>query len=232
MTSVGSIHALVVADGEAPTRDALESAWSGWDSDVALVVAADGGARLAAALGLRIDVVVGDADSLGEAELERYAAAGAGVSRARGDKDETDTELAVLEAVRSGATRVTLLGALGGPRVDHELANVLLLGREGLEGVDLAIVDPRARISLLDARPGPVRRPLPGAVGATVSLLAFGGEAAVGVTIGGFRYPLHGERLSPGVPRGVSNVRVAADAWLRLESGRLLVVEVPVTLGR
>jgi hypothetical protein len=46
---------LVLADGDAPTRTGLDRAWPGWDDGIDLVVAADGGARLAGALGLAID---------------------------------------------------------------------------------------------------------------------------------------------------------------------------------
>ncbi len=40
------MDALILADGDAPTRDGLDAAWPGWDAGVDLVIAADGGARL------------------------------------------------------------------------------------------------------------------------------------------------------------------------------------------
>ena len=46
-------------------------------------------------------------------------------------KDATDGELALREAVRRGATSITIVGALGGPRMDHLLANVALLAHPG-----------------------------------------------------------------------------------------------------
>ncbi len=71
----------------------------------------------------------------------------------------------------------------------------------------------------------PVRRPLPGRPGATVSLLPFGGDAT-GVTTHGLRYPLHDEPLLVGPARGLSNVREAADAAVTVRAGRLLVIEI------
>ena len=135
-------------------------------------------------------------DSADAARVEAAAAAGVPVIRTSSDKDESDTELAVLEAVRLGATRITVLGALGGPRLDHELANVWLLALDALGGVPTALLDERVRVTLL-AAPGPdgvgraVRRELPGVVGATVSLLPFGGDVE-GVTTQALRYPLRG----------------------------------------
>ena len=44
-------HALVLADGAAPSRASLDAAWPGWDAGLDLVIAADGGARHATTLG-------------------------------------------------------------------------------------------------------------------------------------------------------------------------------------
>jgi thiamine pyrophosphokinase len=234
MTSERAVHAIVVADGDAPSREALDRAWPGWFEAAGLVVAADGGARTAAALGLHVDAVVGDLDSLGEAAADDFARNGARIVRAAGDKDETDTELAILEAVRRGATRISLVAALGGTRVDHALANVALLGHAALAGRSAVLVDPHARLSLVvapDAEGHPVERRLPGPVGGVLSLLSQGGDAT-GLTTAGLRYPLADEDLPFGSPRGVSNVRIGPVASIVVRRGRLLVIEVAATLDR
>ena len=41
-------------------------------------------------------------------------------------KDETDTEAALRLAVDRGADEITVFGALGGPRLDHLVGNLLL----------------------------------------------------------------------------------------------------------
>ena len=76
------MDALILADGDAPTRARLDLAWPGWDANVGLVVAADGGARHAAALGIAIDLWVGDGDSIGEDDLAALAASGVRIERA------------------------------------------------------------------------------------------------------------------------------------------------------
>jgi len=220
-------HAIVVADGDVPSRAALDAAWPGWDSGVTDVLAADGGFVQARSMGLEPTLLVGDMDSLAPGSLAAAEAEGIEVLRAPADKDESDTELALLEAVRRGATRVTVLGALGGPRVDHALANVWLLAHPGLAGVDVTLLDARSRVVLVSA-PGPddarVRRLLPGPPGAVVSLLPLGGDVS-GITTEGLRYPLRDEPLVTGPARGLSNVRVAPDAAVTVRRGRLLVVE-------
>jgi thiamine pyrophosphokinase len=215
-------HAIVVAAGDVPSRAALGAAWPGWDDGVTDVIAADGGLAHARALGFVPDLLVGDLDSLDPADATEAARAGTEIRRASTDKDESDTELALLEAVRRGGTRVTLLGALGGPRLDHALANVWVLAHPGLAGVEITLLDGLTRVRLLT---GPSTLLLPGETGATVSLLPIGGDAD-GITTYGLRYPLQDESLRTGPARGLSNVRTTADAAVTLREGRLLVVEV------
>lgn len=197
-----------------------------------MVVAADGGARYAAPLGLAIDRWVGDGDSLGEDGIAALVAAGVPIERSRPDKDESDTELGVLAALGLGATRLTMLGALGGPRLDHALANLGLLAMPELVGLDVRLVATDARVRLLaapDAAGGSVSMVLAGRVGDLVSLLTVGADA-VGVTTHGLTYPLHDEPLLVGRTRGLSNVRASEEATVVLREGRLLVVETPATL--
>ncbi len=227
-------RALVVADGDAPDRGALDAAWPGWAEDLDLVVAAGGGALGAARRGVAIDLVVGDGDSLGEVDLARLRRAGVEVRLAPVDKDETDTELALVEVARRGATSITIVGALGGPRVDHELANVALLAHPVLVGAHAVILDPRGRIALISAPApdgSPVTRPVSGSPGGIVSLLPLD-QDVIGVTTSGLRYPLRDEALPTGPARGLSNVRDGMEASVTVRSGRLLVVEAPATLGR
>ena len=222
-------HALILADGAVATRARLDAAWPGWDAGVDLVVAADGGARHAAALGIRPDLWVGDGDSIDAGALAALAAAGVELRRAPAEKDETDAELALLAAIGRGAAQLTILGALGGARVDHELANVGLLQHPALTGRPARLYDEQAaRISLLT---GPAERDLAGRIGDLVSLVPAAGSA-VGVRTEGLRYLLAGEVLVPGRTRGISNVRTAQVARVTLESGRLLVIETPANLRR
>ena len=233
-SSRGSIGgALILADGAAPSRALLDASWPGWDAGIGLVLAADGGARHAASFGVRVDRWVGDGDSIDPAELARLAAAGVAIEHAATDKDESDTELALLAAMRAGADAVVILGGLGGVRVDHALANLGLLTHPDLGARPAWLYDEMAsRISLISApRPagGAVARDLEGREGDLVSLLPLGHDAA-GVRTEGLRFPLHGETLTAGRTRGLSNVRSATSARITLESGWLLVIETPATV--
>jgi thiamine pyrophosphokinase len=223
-------HALILADGDVPSRGVLDARWPGWDAGIGLVVAADGGARHAPPLGLTLDRWVGDGDSLDATAQAALEAAGVPLERARPDKDETDTELAILAALRLGADGVVILGALGG-RIDHALANIGLLSLPALAGRPAVILDAVSRLSQLvgpDSAGGPGVARLTGRPGDLVSLLPVG-DTVVGVTTHDLQYPLRDEPLPAGTPRGLSNVIAGEGAWVSLRQGRLLVVETPAT---
>jgi thiamine pyrophosphokinase len=222
-------RAIVLADGAVPDRSSLDAAWPGWDARLDLVVAADGGVRHAAGLGLRVDRWVGDGDSVSAGELEVLAATGIRLDRVGTAKDETDAELALLAAIEDGATSIVLLGALGGSRVDHAVSNLGLLRHPALGGRTVTIYDERAaRISLLSAVDELTTWGLPGHVGDLVSLIPIDADAH-GVSTEGLEYPLTDESLELGRTRGVSNVRTAPVATVALRSGRILVIETPAT---
>ncbi|MCU0478565.1 MAG: thiamine diphosphokinase [Chloroflexi bacterium] len=230
MSNSDSRHAVLVGDGDVPSRAALDAAWPEWDADVALVVAADGGAAKAPLAGLCPDLVVGDADSLDAAGLAAVRAAGIPVELVPAAKDESDLELAILAALARGATRITVLGALGGPRFDHALANAWLLAHPALAGRAVVLLDAATRIRLLDATGGPAAAELVGRAGDLVSLFAFGADAQ-GVSTAGLAYALRDEQLPLGPARGLSNVRSGPTARVVLRAGRLLVVETHAPQG-
>jgi thiamine pyrophosphokinase len=184
-----------------------------------LVVAADGGLALAGPLGLEVDVLVGDLDSVDPVQLAAAEAAGTRVERHPVAKDATDLALALFAARDAGADRITVVGGHGG-RADHLLANWLLLASHELAGCEVRARSDAASIEVV--RPGQPSW-LAGEVGAFVSLIPVHG-AAHGVTTGGLRFPLDGGTLEPGSSRGVSNEFSAPRASVELTDGVLLAV--------
>jgi thiamine pyrophosphokinase len=183
----------------------------------ATVVAADSGLEQAARLGLTVAVVVGDFDSVDLAALADAERAGVAVERHPAAKDHTDLELAVLTAERLGAKRVVVVGGWGG-RIDHALANLLVLAAPRYAALHLEAIGTGGRVVAVHDRVE-----LTGAPGDLVTLLAVGGPAH-GVTTRGLQYPLRGETLEPGATRGVSNVLLEQRATVELTSGTLLAI--------
>ena len=210
---------VVVASGALAPGD--ERQFDGAD----LVIAADGGADCLDRLGRRPDRLVGDLDSADPVLVGRLEAAGTRVDRHPIDKEASDTELAVRAALDAGADRIDLLGATGGRRLDHELANLLLLADPAFAGVELRAIVGGTSVRAARGGAGVALRGDPGDL---VTLLPVGGDAH-GVTTMGLRWPLEAATLRLGRSRGLSNVVVAAGASVRLADGVLLVVETTST---
>jgi thiamine pyrophosphokinase len=209
------VKAIVVAGGDAVAEDAALL------SSADRVIAADSGAHWLEASGVLPDLVIGDMDSIDPALLERLVAQGIEVERHPTDKDASDVELAVSRAVADGAGQVVILGALGGERLDHEIANLLLLVDRRWDGIDARAVRGSTTVRALS---GEGRRELDGSTGDLVSLLPLGSDAT-GVRTEGLRYRLDGEILESGRSRGLSNDIEHAPASVSLEGGTLLIIE-------
>jgi thiamine pyrophosphokinase len=209
--------ALIVADGDVPERAAVERLLAG---EQPIVVAADGGALKAEAIGYPPEVVVGDVDSLDPGQVERLRRAGVAVIVHPAAKDESDTELAVAEALGRGATRLVVVGAFGGRRLEHTVANVLLLASERLRGRDICLADGASTLRVVHAGE---RLEVRGRLRDYVSLLPLT-ERVGGVTTSGLAYPLSDAVLEQGPARGLSNQLSSTSAAVSIESGRLAVV--------
>jgi thiamine pyrophosphokinase len=201
---------VVFADG--PGRAARASLPPG-----ASVIAADGGAEEAHKLGLAVDLVIGDLDSLSPATLAALEQLGTRVERHPVAKDASDLELALDAALALEPARIVVVGG-GAGRLDHHTGELLLLAADAYASVP---VDAQLGVAAVHVVRG--ERTLAGMPGELVSLFAVHGPAA-GVVTEGLRYPLRDETLAPGSTRGLSNVFAAAEARVSVERGVLLVV--------
>lgn len=210
------LRAVVVANGDFPHTDRLLAIVDSAD----LVVAADGGANWLVDHQRLPDILLGDLDSARPEVVAALAAGRCRLLRLPAHKDETDTELALLEAAQQGASQITLLGALGG-RSDHALANVLLLAMPPLAAIDARIFDGTSYLWVMRST-----TTVAGSAGDLVSLIPLAGDA-LGVVTEGMGYPLRDETLRFGLARGISNVLVEPTGRVHLRQGLLLVVHTP-----
>lgn len=177
-----------------------------------LVLAADGGLRLAQRLGVRPAAVIADFDSAAEG-----GSAGGTVVRLPVRKDVTDTAAAAEYGWARGCREYLLLGGTGG-RLDHEYANLLLLVQLVRRGGRAVLADGRNRIEAVCRSPV-TPEPLPGW---SLSLFAFGGTVE-SLSITGAEYRLEDYRLLPEDPLCVSNTILGEDCVIRFSSGTLLL---------
>ena len=179
------------------------------------IVACDAGYRNAAKLGVRPDLIVGDFDSAPQPETDRETIVLPHV------KDDTDTQFAARWLVEHGYEEVTLLGALGGARIEHMFTNVSTGLFLAMHGIKTILADARSEMHYL----------LPGKELVLerkdwmyLSVFALGAPMT-GVTLQGVYYPLENATLSElDYPLGTSNEFVEPVAHLQCTSGHGLVV--------
>ena len=215
----------VFSGGEEPEGLPESSDGSG-GADLAIV--ADGGLRWAQKLGVQVDAVVGDMDSVDGAALAEVEAGGAEIVRHDPDKDATDLELALRLACDRGASSITLIGGHGG-RLDHFLGNITLLASLP-KGVQAQALMGQTEIFVIrgygisgTGKQGEELE-LNGKPCQIVSLIPWGGDVA-GIKTEGLRWPLASEILPLGTSRGISNEMTSTQASVSLESGTLLVIK-------
>lgn len=182
------------------------------------IIACDAGYRNCEILSCKPDIIVGDFDS---APCPQHL--GDDIVVLPHVKDDTDTEYAARLAVEKGFEEVLLLGALGGKRLEHTLAN---LGTGlGLEkrGVRATLQDERSRITYV--MPGESRS-YPKEEYFYFSVFPLEGKAD-GVWERGSYYELTDATLTASYPLGVSNEYADGSDCITVSTraGALVVVE-------
>lgn len=205
--------ALIIAGGSRPDPHVV-----GALPPVDFCVAADGGADSARQIGIGVDAVVGDMDSISATELALLNDEGVEITRYPSDKEQTDLELAFQRAMEEQPDRLLVIG-IGGGRLDHELANMALLASPAYADVAVDGLVGSARLAVVRGT-----RTLDGALGETISLMAVQGPAE-GVSTEGLEYALRDERLDVGSTRGISNRFVASTATITVGHGVVLAVQ-------
>jgi thiamine pyrophosphokinase len=184
------------------------------------VIAADGGARWALDCGLLPHLVIGDLDSIDAVTLDRLRELAVPIEALPTDKDATDGELALQYALATQPAEVIMVGALGGPRFDHGLANCLLLTAPPAGQTRISLLDNTTEVRLVRPQDPWRWTSTPGEV---VSLIPVGARAE-GIHTDGLRWPLQGATLPVGRSRGVSNEAIATEAMVQVASGSLFVI--------
>ena len=196
------MRAVIIANGNIGNYPYIRS----FIRDDDLIICADGGYRHAVSMGLKIDMLIGDMDSVG------VIPEGVATLTASIQKDQTDTELAVDYARSRGTDAFLLLGCTGS-RLDHSLTNILAL-INFTESAEL--IDDHNRIIHIR---GSIRfNETPGTVLSLIPL-----TECRGVTTYGLQYPLDNATLRVGSGWSVSNV-IVAEAGVKLDSGSLLAI--------
>jgi thiamine pyrophosphokinase len=184
----------------------------------ARIIAADGGMRHAASLGVVPELWVGDFDS----SSEDLQAAWPQVAKQQfpASKDMTDGELAVDAARKMGATSLILMGALGGDRSDHAMAHLFLAVAWAERGLPVMLTSGDEEAWPLIA--GAIELDLP--KGSLFSVLGL--THLSGLSLRNARYPLQDVDVPFGSSLTLSNIADGPVAF-SLKKGQAIILSRP-----
>ncbi|HAE43063.1 MAG TPA: thiamine diphosphokinase [Clostridiales bacterium] len=203
-----SNRCLIITGGEAIGKDRMIAEI---DSDT-FVICVDKGAETALEYGIKIDLVLGDFDSISDWAYQIISDKAMPFPK---EKDYTDTELAVVEAIRRGIDQITLTNATGN-RVDHMLSTFFLLYK--YNEIDIRIIGDDFEAFLLQED-----FIISNKSGMTFSLIPMS-ETIDDLTLEGFKYPLHDKKVIKGDSLCVSNIITDETAMIRFKKGSALII--------
>ncbi|MBR4086101.1 MAG: thiamine diphosphokinase [Lachnospiraceae bacterium] len=185
-----------------------------------LVIAVDGGINYCGILEIEPDIILGDFDSVNEAQREAILnmkeQAPDRVIALKPEKDDTDMLAALKLGLEMGYDDFLIYGATGG-RLEHTLANIqCLLYLKNHDAVGY-LMDGSGMIFVIKNEEVKLRDNLEG----YFSLFCLGKEAK-GVTIKGMKYELEDYTMTNDFPIGVSNEFIGKEASVSVKDGELV----------
>lgn len=185
------------------------------------IIAGDRGLEALYQLKIIPNHVVGDFDSVSPEILKFYKKQSQIIFYTyHAEKDNTDTDIALQLAIKLKSSRITIMGALG-RRMDHALANIHIL-KDALEAnIPCQMIDEHNRIYLINKEMTLEKDKV---YGKYVSLIPLT-STVEGLTLAGFKYPLHDYTLPIGTSLGISNEIVTDTAHIEMKNGILIVTE-------
>ncbi len=158
-------------------------------NDDDFIICADGGYNRAVQMGIRVDVIIGDLDSIAdfdnEIEVIKYPA----------KKDFTDGELCIDYAIKKGFDEILLL-CMSSSRIDHTINNIFMMSK----CKKAMMADEKNEIYILNDN-----LKITNKKGKILSIIPIKNDLE-GITTNGLEYPLKNETLFFGECRGNSNI--------------------------
>lgn len=173
------------------------------------IIGVDGGTSFLKEKNYRIDLVLGDFDSLG------YVPDYENIIVLNKEKDDTDMHEALKEGMKRNYKSFVIFGCLEG-RLDHSIATIQNAYRYAKEGIDIKIYAKNQILTfLLNSK-----FELEGE--GYISIFAL--EEAKGVTLENLKYELKNYTLTPFFPIGVSNEFINKKATIEVKDGCLVII--------
>lgn len=181
------------------------------------IICADGGIMHFMELGIKPDLIIGDLDSVDDSGLNYIKENNITIHKFPSEKNETDTELAIIFLMENKFKDITLVGVTGS-RMDHTLSNIFLLKRLCKNNIKARIVDNNNTIYYVDEK-----MILENEADTFTSIIPITEEGVV-VSLKGFYYPLENHLIEFGSSLGISNEIVEKFGTIIVSKGECIVV--------
>jgi len=183
-------------------------------ADGDFLIGVDRGALRLAEAGRKMDLAIGDFDSVSEEELERVKTAADKTIILPQRKDESDTE-AAYRFIKDGAESIEIYGGISGPRIEHFLAVLTILMRDDR----VTLIDSNSKIYFKKHRQKPYE------LDNKDAYYSFYATRDSLICLEGFSYCLNDYPLKPDDPLCLSNELVSPKGLLTIKKGGILVIE-------
>ena len=203
---------VIISGGKEPSKKLLMDELKSCD----FLICADSGANCLYKYRTKPNILLGDFDSISKEAFEYFKNNCINVFKYPKEKDFTDTELALSEALKLDVNEVVFLGCTG-TRLDHLFGNMGLLLRCNKRGIKACIKDDNNTIFIIDKT-----SVLEGKKGEMFSIQAYMNEVK-NLSIEGAKYPLLDYNLKFGDPRTISNEFLDVSVKITFEKGYVIV---------
>ncbi|WP_138203306.1 thiamine diphosphokinase [Haloimpatiens lingqiaonensis] len=207
------MNILIISGGTPPSRELLKKEVEKSD----YIICADSGANCLYKNDICPDMLLGDFDSIKSETLEAFKKSNCKITTFPAEKDFTDSEMAIEEAINLGGDNLTFLGFTG-TRIDHMLGNLGLLNKCLNKNVKAVMKDDNNEIYIYDKS-----FKIKGENKSIFSLQAYCDEVK-NLTIQGGKYPLVNYNLKLGDSRTISNEFLNEEVSITFSSGKLLAI--------
>ena len=206
---------LLVAGGRCDIIQLKNTAKHMKDSSEKLyIIGIDGGMKTLKEAVIKPDIGVGDFDSVNVLDYSDTP-----IEKLCPEKDDTDTEHALLMAIDMHPSEIVLMGATGS-RLDQTISSIELLKCAVDADVPAVILDPTNRIRVAKGETVITKED---SFGYYVSVIPFS-EDLTDLTMKGFKYEIEDFTLKKGISRCISN-ELASDRAVISCSGYYIVME-------
>ncbi len=179
-----------------------------------VIIGCDKAAIVAIIKKIKIDVAIGDFDSVNEREMRIINELSGKVIKLDEYKDYTDTEAAVKYAFNNGATKIDIYGGISGNRIEHLFANVNMLKR--YENISISNEFSTIYVTSSDFSIADNHKYFYSFYAAT---------DVKGLTLTGFKYSLYDYDLLTSDSLCVSNELLDSSGSVTFKSGKLIVIK-------